>query len=125
MSDYKFDMPWPPTVNHYHQPVSFGRGARIIKGAKARQYAKLCEAHLAEIGIANERIPEDKSISMKLVLHPPTLARYDVDGRPKGILDSLSNANFWADDSQVVRLVIEKGEKVKGGLVEVEVNIVD
>lgn len=121
MSEYEFEMPWPPTVNHYHQPVSFGRGARIIKGEKARAYAKECEKHLAEIGVTNERIADSVELSVCLTLNPPTLARYDIDNRTKGIFDALSEANFWADDSQVVRLTIIKGEKVKGGKVEVKV----
>lgn len=125
MSDYEFAMPWPPTVNHYHQPIRAGKGARITKGKKARQYAIEMEKYLDEIGIANERIPENKKLSMSLILHPPTLARYDVDNRTKGIMDALSNANFYADDSQIQRLTIEKGEKIKGGMVEVKVRILD
>ena len=33
----------------------------------------------------------------------------------KCIFDSLGEAGFWVDDSQVVRLVVEKGVKTKGG----------
>ena len=38
MPDFEFNLPYPPTVNHYHQPVRQGLGVRIIKGAKAREY---------------------------------------------------------------------------------------
>lgn len=124
MSDYQFEMPWPPTVNHYHQPVRMGKGVRIIKGQEAKQYAKDCEKWLRDLGLENEKIPEDKKLSMKLILHPPTLRKYDVDNRTKGIMDALSNSNFYADDSQVERLTIEKGEKVKDGMVEVFVSII-
>ena len=124
MSDYKFEMPWPPTVNHYHQPVRMGKGVRIVKGQEAKQYAKDCEKWLRDLGLENEKIPEDKKLSMKLILHPPTLRKYDVDNRTKGIMDALSNSNFYADDSQVERLTIEKGEKVKDGMVEVFVSII-
>lgn len=124
MSDYQFEMPWPPTVNHYHQPVRMGKGVRIVKGQEAKQYAKNCEKWLRDLGLENEKIPEDKKLSMKLILHPPTLRKYDVDNRTKGIMDALSNSNFYADDSQVERLTIEKGEKVKNGMVEVFVLII-
>ena len=124
MSDYQFEMPWPPTVNHYHQPVRMDKGVRIIKGQEAKQYAKDCERWLRDLGLENEKIPEDKKLSMKLILHPPTLRKYDVDNRTKGIMDALSNSNFYADDSQVERLTIEKGEKVKDGMVEVFVSII-
>lgn len=124
MADYEFTMPWPPTVNHYHQPIRRGKGVRVIKGAEAKKYAKQMETYLAEIGIANERINESAKLSVHLILHPPTLARYDIDNRTKGVFDALSNVNFYADDSQIVKLVIEKGEKIQGGNVEVKVNII-
>jgi len=73
---YEFEMPWPPTMNHYHQPVNMGaKGARIIKGSKAREYAKEMESHLEQLGLFDERISEDKKLSMHLTLSPPTLAR--------------------------------------------------
>lgn len=124
MSDYEFSMPWPPTVNHYHQPVRMGRGVRIIKSKVAKEYAKDCEKWFADLGLENEMIPEDKKLSMRLVLSPPTLARYDVDNRTKGVMDALSNCNFYVDDSQIYRLVVEKGEKVKGGRVDVFISII-
>ena len=122
---YEFVMPWPPTLNHYHQPIQIGRSVRIIKGAKARQYAADMEVYLKEIGLYDERIPEGKKLSMHLTLNPPTLARYDVDNRTKGVMDALSNANFYADDSQIHRLTIVKGDKVKGGNVIVKVEIIE
>lgn len=121
---YEFEMPWPPTLNHYHQPVKMGeRGVRIVKGAKARKYAKEMESYLKGIGLYNEMIPEGVKLYMHLTLNPPTLARYDVDNRTKGIMDALSNANFYADDDQVHKLTIVKGVKVKGGNVQVKVEV--
>ena len=100
-----------------------GKGVRIIKGAKARKYAEDMESYLQDIGLHNERISEDKVLQMSLILHPPTLAKYDVDNRTKGIMDSLSNANFYADDSQIHKLTVAKGEKIKGGRVDVSVTV--
>lgn len=122
---YEFEMPWPPTLNHYHQPVKMGKGVRIIKGAKAREYAKSMESHLDSIGLYNEKICEDVRLSMHLTLNPPTLAKYDVDNRTKGIMDALSNANFYADDSQVHKLTIVKGENVRGGNVIVKIEVME
>lgn len=125
MISYEFEMPWPPTLNHYHQPVKIGKGLRIIKGAKARKYATEAELHLIEIGLHNEKISEDKKLSVTLTLNPPTLARYDVDNRAKGVLDALSNANFYADDSQIQKLTAIKGEKVKDGNVMVKIEVME
>ena len=113
MPDYEFTLPWPPTVNHYHQPVRQGRGVRIIKGAKARAYQAVAVAAIVSAGLDAKGI--DGPVRITITLNPPTLARYDVDGRPKGILDALTDAGFWLDDSQVQSMTVEKGEKVKGG----------
>lgn len=119
MADYEFSLPWPPTVNHYHQPIRRGNGVRIIKGAKAREYAKEAGKVIDALGLSCEAIAGQVSIS--ITLHPPTLAAYDVDGRPKGILDALTEAGFWLDDSQVQRMTVEKGEKVAGGAVKISI----
>jgi crossover junction endodeoxyribonuclease RusA len=117
MADYSFLMPWPPSVNHWHQPC---RG-RIIKGSKARKYESDSVAHLKSIGLSGESL--SSNLKVKLILNPPTLARYDIDNRTKGVFDALSAANFWVDDCQVVELKIVKGEKIKGGQVLVCVSV--
>ena len=122
MSDYEFVLPYPPTVNHYHQPVRQGRGVRIIKGAKAREYQDDAVAAIVSAGLDAEGI--DGPVRITITLNPPTLARYDVDGRPKGILDAITASGFWLDDSQVQSMTVEKGEKVKGGSAVVKVWII-
>ena len=119
MPDFEFNLPYPPTVNHYHQPVRQGRGVRIIKGAKARAYQADAVAAITAAGLDAEGI--DGPVRITITLNPPTLARYDVDGRPKGILDAITAAGFWLDDSQVQSMTVEKGEKVKGGNAVVKV----
>ena len=121
MNSYEFSMPWPPTVNHYHQPVKMGRGVRIIKGKKAKAYAVDAVCELVELGLSGEKLGGRLSVS--LTLRPPTLAKYDVDNRPKGVLDALTEAEFWLDDEQVDSLKVVKGEKVKGGRVDLVVSV--
>ena len=122
MPDFEFNLPYPTTVNHYHQPVRQGRGVRIIKGAKARAYQVEAVAALVAAGLNGEAIAGP--VKMTITLNPPTLARYDVDGRPKGVLDALTAAGFWMDDSQVQSMTVEKGVKVKGGNVVVKVWVI-
>ena len=122
MPDYEFTLPYPPTVNHYHQPVLQGRGVRIIKGAKARAYQADAVAAIVAAGLDAEGI--DGLVRITITLNPPTLARYDVDGRPKGILDAITASGFWLDDSQVQSMTVEKGEKTKGGNAVVKVWVI-
>ena len=120
---YEFEMPWPPTVNHFHQPIRVGKGARITKGAKARQYSKDMAVHLKELGLADEQLSD--RLSVRLTLHPPTLAKYDIDNRTKGVFDALSESGFWVDDEQVDILIINKAEKIRGGKVVLRVRVLD
>ena len=126
MSDYEFTMPWPPTVNHHHQPVIMRKGkqvyARIVKGEKARQYSEDLVDVLINMGIGGENIKD--RLHVTLTLRPPTLRKYDIDNRTKSIFDTLSECGFWADDEQVDKLTIIKGDKIKGGEVLVKVCII-
>ena len=115
---YKFEMPWPPSVNGGYRSVFRGR---IILSKKGRQYRDNAVAHLIDLKLYNKNISE--SVSVELVLNPPTLRKYDIDNFNKALFDALSHGKFWLDDEQVIKLNITKGEKVKGGNVQVVVNL--
>ena len=116
MSDYKFTMPYPPSVNGYWKPFR----NRIILSRRGREYRVNALESLSKQGLQGELI--EGSVIVSITLNPPSMRRYDVDNYCKGILDALSHADFWIDDEQVHRLVVSKGEKVKGGRVDVVVN---
>ena len=123
MSEAKITLPWPPTVNHYHQPVKRGRSVRIIKGSKARKYESDVLYLMIDSGQFNLNL--SGKLSIKMTLNPPTLAKYDIDNRTKAVFDSLTAAKVWEDDEQVYSLLIEKGEKVEGGNVEIIIDSLD
>jgi crossover junction endodeoxyribonuclease RusA len=56
-----------------------------------------------------------------IVLYPPDYRPRDIDNFNKAIFDALTYASVWVDDKQVKRLVVEWGEKVKGGKVEITI----
>lgn len=115
---YEFKMPWPPSVNGGYRSVVRNR---IILSKRGRQYRDNAVAHLIDIGLYGKNI--SKLVSVQLVLNPPTLRRYDIDNFTKALFDSLSHGKFWLDDEQVIILNIRKGEKVKGGNVQVVVEM--
>jgi len=116
MSDYEFTLPWPPSVNVW---------TRVFKGRKiltkrGREYRKAVAQAMEALKLTQESIQEPLSVS--LVLNPPSLRRYDIDNFTKSLFDALTHCGFWSDDEQVVRLLIEKGEKTPPGNVLVKVN---
>lgn len=112
---YEFKLPFPPSVNAWKTPIK----NRMILSRRGRDYRKLVDEELIKLGLKGENIQQPLSVS--LVLNPPTLRKYDVDNFTKSLFDALTTSNFWGDDVQVQRLVVEKGEKTKGGNVIVRV----
>jgi len=119
MSDYRFTMPYPPSVNGYWKPLI----NRIILSKRGREYRLNALESLRKQGLQGELI--EGNVVVSITLNPPSKRRYDVDNYCKGILDALTHANFWLDDEQVHKLIISKGGKVKGGNVDVTVAVLD
>lgn len=118
MSDYEFELPYPPSVNGMWKPFR----NRIILTKRGRDYRSQAIEKMKGLDLYGESI--DSNVSMSVTLNPPTLRRYDVDNYSKAILDSLTHAKFWIDDEQVQSLCVTKGEKVVGGNVQIKINIV-
>lgn len=119
MADYEFTLPYPPSVNGYWR--SF-QGRQIIS-KRGREYRESAANAIKLLGLTNELVSQRLSVSV--VINPPTLRKYDIDNWCKGPFDALTHAGFWVDDEQVDRLLISKGEKVKGGRVCLKINIID
>lgn len=113
MSDYKFTLPYPPTINSYWATF---RNRRITT-KRGRDYVKLAAEKMTELKLNDEMISE--KIAFEMTINPPTLRKYDVDNFTKGVFDALTKCSFWVDDEQVQKLTVKKGVKTKGGNVEV------
>jgi crossover junction endodeoxyribonuclease RusA len=59
---------------------------------------------------------------MEVYLFPPDRRKRDLDNYMKGLLDALTVAELWTDDSLVDQLHIFRGEIVSGGSVRVEIS---
>tara|TARA_R110002111_G_scaffold119229_2_gene182134 strand:- start:99 stop:452 length:354 start_codon:yes stop_codon:yes gene_type:complete len=114
---YEFTMPWPPSVGGCWRVFR----NRLILSKRGREYRKEAIERLKELGLHKELL--DGELSVSLVLNPPTLRRYDIDNFNKALFDSLSHGEFWVDDEQVTSLKIIKGKKIKGGNVEIKVEL--
>ena len=121
MYDYRFELPFPPTVNHFHMPVRMGRGVRIIKSNKVTQYQTAVAKVMRELNLADEKIKE--RIRVHLVMHPKTRAKFDCSNYLKAYEDALMFCGFIEDDSQIIYGSIDKGEPVKGGKLVVKIEL--
>lgn len=100
---------WPPSVNTYYRHIRSGKlaGRTLISenGRKYREYVK-ASVHVDK--------PLEGMMDVDITLYPPDNRRRDIDNVLKSLLDSLTHAGVWVDDSQIKRLSIEM-TSTKGG----------
>jgi crossover junction endodeoxyribonuclease RusA len=109
-------LPYPPTVNHYWQTTVVKRGRRHVphiyiseEGDKYRRRVKAILGGVPKL---------EGMVRVSIVVQPPDNRKRDLDNVLKCLLDSLTHAGLWVDDSQVGDLRILRGSPATGGLVD-------
>jgi len=115
MREAVYQLPWPPSVNGYWRAVCRGKRPAQILSERGRNFRLHAEQAIVFQGVREIR----GDTEVLIVLHAPTRRRYDLDNYGKAILDVLTHTGVIEDDSQIVRLVMEKGERVKDGRADV------
>tara|TARA_R110000803_G_scaffold163054_1_gene226730 strand:- start:1009 stop:1395 length:387 start_codon:yes stop_codon:yes gene_type:complete len=109
-------LPFPPTINSYYKMTR--QGQRYLDKSVREFRQKVADT-------VNEQAPGlclDTPLFMEVYLFMPDRRKRDVDNYMKGLLDALTEAGLWEDDSLVDQLHIYRGEIVKGGLVRIELS---
>ncbi len=118
----KLFLPMPPTVNHYW---SRAKNGAVYLTPKARAYKTEVLSRVSSRRIVfgdKLRFKNNERLKVTITLHFSTKAKNDLDNRLKGLLDALTKANIWTDDSQIDVLVVKRGNVVKGGRVVIEID---
>ena len=106
-------LPWPPTVNTYWRVFN---GRSILSEAGRRYRVAVAEQVLIQRAAKHITQP----VRVEIEAFRPDKRRRDLDNLLKALLDSLTAAGVWIDDSQIADLRIRKSDKV-GGCVEVTI----
>lgn len=94
-------LPYPPTVNHYWQPLGYGR-MRISAAGKA---------YRQEVAIACTTAPTFTGrLAVTIYAFPPDKRRRDLDNVLKALLDAMEHADVYEDDNQIDELHIYRRE---------------
>lgn len=112
--DYRLELDFPPTVNNYYVKTRNG----VFISAKGKKF----RAHTADM--VHAQLPDvhfDQKLHLTIVLHMPDRRTRDLDNYLKALLDALTKAGLWDDDSQVDQLEVYRGEIVTGGRVRMEI----
>jgi len=113
-------LPWPPSINHY-----FGYGEnRVYLKAKGKEYRK---AVLNQINAQLDSMETiTKPVKVRVEAWMPDKRKRDLDNLCKALLDAITHAGVWEDDSQIDDLRIyrardEAGNLLIGGMVKVRI----
>lgn len=112
---YELFLPFPPTVNNYYRHHKYG----IYISKKGKLFRELvCDS-------INEQLPNvelDNRLKVSITLHPPDKRKRDIDNYNKSLLDAITQAGLWGDDSQIDQLFNYRGEIIKKGLVHLTIS---
>ena len=114
--DIVLHLPWPPTVNSYYKTSR--HGARYL----AKNVKPFREAVEQAVREQVPGITLDDRLFMEVYLFPPDNRQRDLDNYMKGLLDAVTHAELWIDDSLVDQLHIYRGETVSEGAVVVSIS---
>lgn len=98
---YGFELPFPPSVNAIWRRV----GRKTLLSAPARRYrGQVVQRLLQQFG----KLPKVGTGPLAVTIRAcrPDARRRDLDNLPKAILDALTHAGLWGDDSQIEHLAI-------------------
>lgn len=100
----------PPSVNHYWEKS--GRGFKLSD--KARDFHDV-------VAMLVPRINTTARLELQVTFHFPNRLRRDIDNYLKATIDSLVKCGLCADDEQFDRLIVNRGNVAKGGLIRLKV----
>ena len=106
-------------MNTYWRHCNIEGHVRTLLSKKGRAYRTAAAGELLAQNVvyAGFRGP----VAIHLDACPPDRRKRDLDNLPKSLLDALTHARVWSDDSQVDDLRITRGPVVKGGIVNVTI----
>lgn len=105
----RLDLPYPPSLNHYYRRV----GHRTLISREGRTYRWRVGTVMEAQGVR----PIDGPLRVTISVHPPDNRRRDLDNIQKALLDALEYGGAYRDDSQIVKLVVDKRECIAQGKV--------
>jgi len=113
----ELELPFPPSLNHYYRRV----GPRTLISKEGRTYRD----QVRLIAAASRVTAMTGPLDVELLLYPPDRRRRDADNSLKAVCDALEKAGAYEDDSQIVRLTVQKKDPVPGGRAIVRIREAD
>jgi len=93
----EFDLPFPPSVNHYWRHIRLGKRLAAILSAAGRQYRADAIAALSHVWNHRLACP----LRLSAAFRPPDRRGRDLDNYAKALLDAMQHAGVFTDDAIV------------------------
>lgn len=121
---WKIKIAWPPSVNHVWRKTPSGR-IYLTREAKTFRADVMSRVAVARCHGALPKAALAGNLAVAMELYPPDRRRHDVDNYSKAVLDALTHAHLWRDDSQVKRQTVEVREPKAGGQVVLTISALE
>lgn len=112
-----YDLPWPPSINHYKQPAmrkGGGQRLRLSNDALAYRWEAVAAIRFQH---GRQACMYDE-LACVFQMQPPRRG-VDIDNYHKGVLDALEAASVFRNDNQIRLMATLMGEPVRPGRVVV------
>ena len=116
---FEVTLPWPPTVNTYWRHKVTGKLATVYVSAEGKAYRKAVNYWVLEAATVQRYLKQSGPLRVEIEAFPPDRRKRDLDNILKSLLDSLTHAGVWEDDSQIQDLRIYKS--TIAGMVKVRI----
>lgn len=105
------ELPWPPSANRYwrywNKKVTVSDEAKKYKKCVKQLYYTWPVKHI------------EGRLGIDIIAFPPDKRQRDLDNLLKITLDSLESTGLYDNDSQIDKIIIERGEVIKGGCLQI------
>ena len=116
---FEVALPWPLTVSLYWRHKVTGRLATVYVSAEGMAYRKAVNNLVLEAAMVQRYVKQAGPLRIVIEAFPPDRRKRDLDNILKSLLDSLTHARVWEDDSQIEDLRIYKA--TIAGMVKVKI----
>ena len=111
---FEVTLPWPPTVNTYWRHAARGGTAMVYISKEGQAYRTAVQGL-----VATKRKLHTGRLRVEIEAWPPDKRKRDLDNILKSLLDALTYAGIWEDDSQIDDLRVYR--TTVGGMVKVRI----
>lgn len=109
-------LPYPPSANHYWMLAVIKKSIRKFIGKKGKEFRQ----KVLDI-IPENVITYTDRLEVSIIVFPPDKRKRDLDNILKPTLDALEVAKVYENDNLIDKLIVTRGEVVKGGKLEIKI----